>query len=221
MVREREEKLKAAEAECERLRATQKRLLKVWMLGIEMKSDTPQITTNFDKPTLEWCKGICRAYEAHDRAENAIEDEINFQLARLDTVATPEPAHKRNNHSALDELATPILNEREPAQPSTVQPWMEAESLAQLFHETYERLAPNFGYETRKASAKPWSEVPDQNKVLMVAVCAEIIASHAPSLEREAQLVKAATHVNFNPYSSQYQAELRSALSAYKEVESD
>lgn len=48
------------------------------------------------------------------------------------------------------------------------------EQLAQLFHETYERLAPDFGYKTREASAKPWSEVPDQNKNLMIAVCAEI-----------------------------------------------
>jgi hypothetical protein len=34
-----------------------------------------------------------------------------------------------------------------------------AEALARLFHETYERLAPEFGYETRKASAVPWEEV--------------------------------------------------------------
>lgn len=51
----------------------------------------------------------------------------------------------------------------------------QAAELAQRFHETYERLAPSFGYETRKESAKPWSEVPDQNKRLMTAVCSEII----------------------------------------------
>lgn len=51
-----------------------------------------------------------------------------------------------------------------------------AEALAQRFHETYERLAPSFGYETREASAKPWADVPDQNKRLMVAVCAELLA---------------------------------------------
>jgi hypothetical protein len=53
--------------------------------------------------------------------------------------------------------------------------WLRAEKLAQQFHETYERLAPQFGYETRKESAKPWSDVPDQNKQLMIAVCGEII----------------------------------------------
>lgn len=51
-----------------------------------------------------------------------------------------------------------------------------AEKLARQFHETYERLAPSFGYETRKESAKPWSDVPDQNKRLMVAVCGEILS---------------------------------------------
>lgn len=50
-----------------------------------------------------------------------------------------------------------------------------AEALARRFHETYERLAPSFGYETRKASAVPWAEVPENNKALMVAVCAELL----------------------------------------------
>ena len=49
------------------------------------------------------------------------------------------------------------------------------EELARLFHETYERLAPSFGYETRKESAKPWESVPVQNKLLMTAVCDEIV----------------------------------------------
>jgi len=50
-----------------------------------------------------------------------------------------------------------------------------AERLAQRFHETYEHLAPAFGYKTREDSAKPWAEVPEQNKALMVAVCAVLI----------------------------------------------
>jgi len=54
-------------------------------------------------------------------------------------------------------------------------PHPEAESLAKAFHETYERLAPSYGYETRKESAKPWSEVPEKNKRLMIAVCSEIL----------------------------------------------
>lgn len=51
---------------------------------------------------------------------------------------------------------------------------MNAEQLAKCFHEAYERLAPSFEYETRKASAVPWADVPEKNKRLMIAVCGEI-----------------------------------------------
>lgn len=50
----------------------------------------------------------------------------------------------------------------------------DPEWLARLFHETYERLAPSFGYKTRKESAVPWHEVPPKNRKLMIAVAAEI-----------------------------------------------
>jgi hypothetical protein len=52
---------------------------------------------------------------------------------------------------------------------------MTAEQIAQAFHEAYERLAPDFGYKTREASAKPWAEVPEQNKSLMVAVVQSLL----------------------------------------------
>ncbi len=51
----------------------------------------------------------------------------------------------------------------------------DAERIAQRFHEAYERLAPRYGYETREASAKPWAEVPAQNKALMVATCRALL----------------------------------------------
>ncbi len=57
------------------------------------------------------------------------------------------------------------------------------EQLAKLFHATYERLAPEYGYKTRKESAKPWDEVPDQNKRLMIATC-----EHVLSILREPRL---------------------------------
>jgi hypothetical protein len=53
---------------------------------------------------------------------------------------------------------------------------IQNEMMAQRFHEAYERLAPTFGYETRKESAKPWAGVPANNKRLMAAVCAEVFA---------------------------------------------
>lgn len=43
------------------------------------------------------------------------------------------------------------------------------EALARRFHEAYERLAPEFSYETRKASAVPWEDVPENNRRLMIA----------------------------------------------------
>jgi hypothetical protein len=52
-----------------------------------------------------------------------------------------------------------------------------AEQLAQMFHESYERLAPSFGYVTSRTSAKPWGEVPELNRKLMIAVCAEVRAA--------------------------------------------
>jgi hypothetical protein len=52
----------------------------------------------------------------------------------------------------------------------------ESELLAKQFHDTYERLAPAFGYKTREASAKPWDAVPSQNKGLMIAVASELIS---------------------------------------------
>ena len=54
---------------------------------------------------------------------------------------------------------------------------IDDEGLAKLFHETYERLAPSFNYQTRKASAVHWADVPPNNKALMVAVCRHVLRS--------------------------------------------
>ncbi len=50
-----------------------------------------------------------------------------------------------------------------------------AEQVARAFHESYERLAPRYGYRTREASARPWDEVPEDNRRLMVAVAADLL----------------------------------------------
>jgi tryptophan 2,3-dioxygenase len=52
---------------------------------------------------------------------------------------------------------------------------LDAEAVAKAFHETYERLAPQHQYETRRASAVPWEQVPANNRRLMVAVVADLI----------------------------------------------
>jgi hypothetical protein len=51
----------------------------------------------------------------------------------------------------------------------------QAERIASQFHEAYERLAPEFDYNTREASAVPWEEVPEANRNLMIAVVNELL----------------------------------------------
>lgn len=55
------------------------------------------------------------------------------------------------------------------------------EELAKFFHDEYERIAPHFGYKTREASAKPWDQVPEDNRRLMEAVAASILLNLFPS----------------------------------------
>lgn len=55
------------------------------------------------------------------------------------------------------------------------QDWPVAERLAARFHEAYERLAPEHSYETRQESAKPWADVPENNRNLMIAVVADLL----------------------------------------------
>jgi hypothetical protein len=47
--------------------------------------------------------------------------------------------------------------------------------VAQEFHDTYERLGPLAGYETRRDSAVPWKEVPETNRVLMYATVSSLL----------------------------------------------
>lgn len=49
------------------------------------------------------------------------------------------------------------------------------ERLARTFHETYEELAPGYGYKTREESAVPWDRVSDNNKALMIATAAVVL----------------------------------------------
>ncbi len=63
-------------------------------------------------------------------------------------------------------------------------PMPDAESVARLFHETYERLAPTFNYETREATRVSWDNVPERNKRLMIAVSAELLAMLFPLEEQ-------------------------------------
>ena len=50
-----------------------------------------------------------------------------------------------------------------------------AERVARAFHEAYERRVPEHGYRTREASAKPWADVPANNRALMISVVVELL----------------------------------------------
>ena len=52
---------------------------------------------------------------------------------------------------------------------------IDEEQLAFKFHETYERLAPSFGYETKAESAVRWPDVPENNRGLMIATAREVL----------------------------------------------
>jgi hypothetical protein len=54
-------------------------------------------------------------------------------------------------------------------------PHPRAEPIARQFHEAYERLAPEFGYRTREESARPWDEVPSDNRRLMIATVTDLL----------------------------------------------
>ena len=45
-----------------------------------------------------------------------------------------------------------------------------AEDLARTFHRVYEKLAPKYGYKTKRKTRKDWHRLPENNKKLMIAV---------------------------------------------------
>ncbi len=75
---------------------------------------------------------------------------------------------------------------------------MNFEHWAKQFHDVYERLAPSFGHETRKASAVSWENVPENNRELMIAVCAEVGSAIRAEAEAERDEIrhKTVTQVN-------------------------
>ena len=60
----------------------------------------------------------------------------------------------------------------------------DPESVAKLFHDTYERLAPAYHYETRKETKVSWDNVPDDNRHLMIATVAEVLEKLFPPTEQ-------------------------------------
>ena len=87
---------------------------------------------------------------------------------------TPGVVWTDSQLAVVRQLVARIYNERrrviEPFEKLAAEP----QRLARFFHEAYERLAPLYGYETRRESAVPWEDVPENNRLLMTAVCAEV-----------------------------------------------
>jgi len=52
---------------------------------------------------------------------------------------------------------------------------MTPEELARLYHRSYEDLAPEFNYKTKNESKKPWEEVPENNRQLMIAAARRVL----------------------------------------------
>lgn len=118
----------------------------------------------------------------------------HYQVARLLRPIFDEDLYFTALHSNPVEL-TPLgqfywllaknnlLGGSPPALSSRRFPMPDAESVAKLFHDAYERLAPAFGYETRKETRVPWEQVPEDNKHLMIAATAEVLAMLFPPQE--------------------------------------
>lgn len=77
-----------------------------------------------------------------------------------------------------------LLGDSQTPHPVRRSPMPDAESVARLFHEAYERLAPYFSYETRETTRVPWENVPAPNKRLMIAATSEVLAMLFPVEEQ-------------------------------------
>ena len=85
----------------------------------------------------------------------------------------------------------PVTQPRVPDFPNEL-----VEAAAKAFHETYERLAPDYGYKTREASAVPWEDVPADNRALMLSTVAAVVP-----LIQQAERDRLAGEAGENPYS--------------------
>lgn len=107
----------------------------------------------------------------HERA-----DSPKIKLAALLAAAREEGYAAAMREGQAVELH--LLEKLEAAREEPRQPPEDVrEKVARSFHEAYERLAPQFGYKTREASAVPWEDVPAANKELMRATVGEVLSA--------------------------------------------
>jgi hypothetical protein len=107
------------------------------------------------------------------RADNARLREALQGLVRQ-AKAWLEP-HGQPGDPAMVKARAALSESPVAAEPSDDERERRYEQIAKEFHQTYEDLAPGFGYRTRQESAKPWRDVPSNNKRLMVATIKALI----------------------------------------------
>ena len=108
--------------------------------------------------------------------------------------------YAQHNHGVEQELARGVLSllderehliadcgERRMSGGPVSRETLRAKEIARAFHEAYERLAPEFGYETRVESAVPWEQVPLKNRSLMEAVVTEVVGPIVDALAEAEQ----------------------------------
>ncbi|KKN12468.1 hypothetical protein LCGC14_1016360 [marine sediment metagenome] len=124
---------------------------------------------NLTAEQIDAFKKICSGEKPYLRGE------VGFFLNLLADLAAAESELKEtkdllragvSHWEGAEELKTEVERLRGALHP---------ERLARNFHRIYERLAPSFSYTTRKESAVPFDDLPDNNKNLMLAVCSEIV----------------------------------------------
>ena len=117
-------------------------------------------------------------------------------------------------------LAAIIRSHQPPPSDAGAERWTD-ESLARFFHDTYEMLAPSFGYETRQETREFNPE--SKNGRLMVTVCGGVLKRFNASLDAERErsladqpLFRKTTEANIKLL-DQLQAKERD-LAAYREA---
>jgi hypothetical protein len=107
---------------------------------------------------------VIRRWDADDVDAGAMDQDIE-RLRSAITEAAPDSA------VAVATDSPGCCAMPEPAN----EPLVKAERIARAFHESYERQAPDYGYQTREASAVPWDDVPERNRRLMIAVVVDLL----------------------------------------------
>jgi hypothetical protein len=127
------------------------------------------------EPSQERVEAGAKALEALENKDAFLGYESSSEnKARVVLAATQHPDPRDADELAFLDKSYKPLN---PPDPNPRLPKMEVdERWARRFHEVYEFLAPQFGYDTRDESKGAWERVPKKNRELMTHVVGVIRA---------------------------------------------